>query len=201
MLFSSRGCILLIHGSPACGELLGVNWERGQKGGAGGGARRGAGGAATANLAEGSPGGGARRRLQDAQSFALALELGEAGGGVGRRDHDLVEHARLVVGGAAELPDFRSQVLVHPPAPQASPSLLQKQCSIRGLSYPRDNTRMQSSRENVLLLATKLCCAEVVTRGKPVVSPLLRDRSTTHCFDMRKGLQRGVAVANPQVSS
>eukprot|EP00967_Tisochrysis_lutea_P092857 scaffold133995_cov18-Tisochrysis_lutea.AAC.1 len=58
------------------------------------------------HLAQAEAGGGACLGLQDAQVLGLALQDLQALWGVRRRDHDLVEHAGLVVSGAAELADL-----------------------------------------------------------------------------------------------
>mmetsp|Transcript_2095 Transcript_2095/g.6206 ORF Transcript_2095/g.6206 Transcript_2095/m.6206 type:complete len:301 (+) Transcript_2095:7901-8803(+) len=68
-----------------------------------------------ADLAQRAAGGGAGGRLQDAQRLALALQLGQAGLAVGGRDHDLVKHAGLPVGGTPELSDLRCKLLIHFP--------------------------------------------------------------------------------------
>ena len=71
----------------------------------------------TSDLAQGAAGGGAQGGLQDAQRLGLALELGQALGRVAGRDDDLVEHARLAVSRAPELPDLCRKRLIYRPAP------------------------------------------------------------------------------------
>mmetsp|Transcript_28192 Transcript_28192/g.61788 ORF Transcript_28192/g.61788 Transcript_28192/m.61788 type:complete len:248 (-) Transcript_28192:1432-2175(-) len=66
---------------------------------------------AAAHLAQLTRPGDARRRLQDAQRLGLALQLGQPGLRVGGRHHNLVEHARLVVCGGAELAELGGELL------------------------------------------------------------------------------------------
>lgn len=79
------------------------------------------------HLAQGQARRGARLGLQDAQRLALATQDLQALGRVAGGDDDLVEHAGLAVGGAAELADLAGQLLVHGPAKAG-----QKLASVRG---------------------------------------------------------------------
>mmetsp|Transcript_37656 Transcript_37656/g.83841 ORF Transcript_37656/g.83841 Transcript_37656/m.83841 type:complete len:546 (+) Transcript_37656:764-2401(+) len=68
---------------------------------------------AARHLAQGQAAGGARLGLQDAQVLGLTLQGLQASRGVAGSNHDLVEHAGLVVSGGPELADLLGQLLIH----------------------------------------------------------------------------------------